>query len=149
MHAWNHLSPWIDVHTCAWLSFDLTIWSKSPQLPFYERWKLLEKEVIEPRNMEREGLSKSINPYYRYDLEPFSVRIVIILLFYFSETFSSGIGYLFIFLYFLFQVRRKGFWLLSTVSKLLHKFIPQLSHSSDGLVFQVIISISRGSNLPS
>ncbi|XP_040870007.1 mRNA-capping enzyme isoform X3 [Glycine max] len=34
------------------------------------------------------------------------------------------------------EVRRKGFWLLSTVSKLLHKFIPQLSHSSDGLVFQ-------------
>ncbi|XP_057438787.1 uncharacterized protein LOC130730727 [Lotus japonicus] len=75
------------------------------ELPFYERWKLLEKEVIEPRNMEREGLSKSLDPYYRYDLEPFSVR-------------------------------RKGFWLLSTVSKLLHNFIPQLSHSSDGLVFQ-------------
>ncbi|XP_015969540.1 uncharacterized protein LOC107492978 isoform X1 [Arachis duranensis] len=75
------------------------------ELPFYERWKLLEKEVIEPRNMEREALSKSTNPYYRYDLEPFSVR-------------------------------RKGFWLLSTVSKLLHKFIPQLSHQSDGLVFQ-------------
>ncbi|KAK4281148.1 hypothetical protein QN277_012673 [Acacia crassicarpa] len=75
------------------------------ELPFYERWKLLEKEVIEPRNMEREALCKSVNPYYRYDLEPFSVR-------------------------------RKGFWLLSTVSKLLHKFIPQLSHPSDGLVFQ-------------
>ncbi|GAU51449.1 hypothetical protein TSUD_413460 [Trifolium subterraneum] len=75
------------------------------EMPFYERWKLLEKEVIEPRNMEREALSKSISPYYRYDLEPFGVR-------------------------------RKGFWLLSTVSKLLHKFIPQLSHSSDGLVFQ-------------
>ncbi|XP_028762231.1 mRNA-capping enzyme isoform X3 [Neltuma alba] len=75
------------------------------ELPFYERWKLLEKEVIEPRNMEREALCKSINPYYRYDLEPFSVR-------------------------------RKGFWLLSTVSKLLNKFIPQLSHPSDGLVFQ-------------
>ncbi|XP_058738029.1 uncharacterized protein LOC131610167 isoform X3 [Vicia villosa] len=75
------------------------------EMPFYERWKLLEKEVIEPRNMEREALSKSLNPYYRYDLEPFGVR-------------------------------RKGFWLLSTVSKLLHKFIPQLSHSSDGLVFQ-------------
>ncbi|MED6181163.1 hypothetical protein PIB30_016917 [Stylosanthes scabra] len=73
--------------------------------PFYERWKLLEREVIEPRNMEREALSKSTNPYYRYDLEPFGVR-------------------------------RKGFWLLSTVSKLLHKFIPQLSHQSDGLVFQ-------------
>ncbi|KAF1866515.1 hypothetical protein Lal_00017898 [Lupinus albus] len=75
------------------------------ELPFYERWKLLEKEVIEPRNMERETLSKSINPHYRYDLEPFSVR-------------------------------RKGFWFLSTVSKLLDKFIPQLSHSADGLVFQ-------------
>lgn len=75
------------------------------QMPFYERWKLLEKEVIEPRNMEREALSKSTSPYYIYDLEPFGVR-------------------------------RKGFWLLSTVSKLLHKFIPGLSHSSDGLVFQ-------------
>ncbi|KAI4301275.1 hypothetical protein L6164_034568 [Bauhinia variegata] len=75
------------------------------ELPFYERWKLLEKEVIEPRNMERDALSKSIDPYYRYDLE-------------------------------LFSVRRKGFWLLSTVSKLLNKFIPQLSHPSDGLVFQ-------------
>ncbi|XP_054821835.1 uncharacterized protein LOC129320405 isoform X3 [Prosopis cineraria] len=34
------------------------------------------------------------------------------------------------------EMRRKGFWLLSTVSKLLNKFIPQLSHPSDGLVFQ-------------
>lgn len=54
-------------------------------MPFYERWKLLEKEVIEPRNMEREALSKSINPYYRYDLEPFGVRRMIFSIL-FSET---------------------------------------------------------------
>ncbi|KAB2600508.1 mRNA-capping enzyme-like [Pyrus ussuriensis x Pyrus communis] len=75
------------------------------QLPFHERWKMLEKEVIEPRNMERDTLSRSVEPYYRYDLE-------------------------------LFSVRRKGFWLLSTVNKLLRKFIPGLSHASDGLIFQ-------------
>ena len=69
---------------------------------------MLEKEVIEPRNMEREGLSKSINPYYRYDLEPFSVRIVIILLFYFLKI-SSGIRYLFIFLYFFVSGEEEGF----------------------------------------
>jgi mRNA-capping enzyme len=62
------------------------------QIPFYERWKLLEKEVIEPRNMEREALSKSISPYYRYDLEPFGVRIMIFLS---SETVSSRLSYLF------------------------------------------------------
>ncbi|KAL6531964.1 hypothetical protein OROGR_013934 [Orobanche gracilis] len=67
---------------------------------FDRGWKLLEKEVIEPRNMERESLSKSLDPYYRYDLEPVSVCMIIYILF--SETF----------------------------------FIPQLSHSSDGLVFQ-------------
>ncbi|KAJ3680974.1 hypothetical protein LUZ60_015463 [Juncus effusus] len=36
----------------------------------------------------------------------------------------------------LFRVRRKGFWLLSTVEKLLGGFIPSLSHESDGLIFQ-------------
>lgn len=70
--------------------------------PFYERWKMLEREVIEPRNYERYN---SRNPYYRYDLEPF-------------------------------RVRRKDFWLLSTVTKLLKEFIPRLSHDADGLVFQ-------------
>lgn len=48
------------------------------QLPFHERWKMLEKEVIEPRNMERDTLSKSPEPYYRYDLEQFSVCILTI-----------------------------------------------------------------------
>ncbi|KAJ3671732.1 hypothetical protein LUZ60_007811 [Juncus effusus] len=68
------------------------------KLPFSERWKLLEDEIIKPRNYEN-------NPTYRYDME-------------------------------LFRVRRKGFWLLSTVEKLLSNFIPSLSHESDGLIFQ-------------
>uniref|UniRef100_A0A2C9VEM6 mRNA guanylyltransferase n=1 Tax=Manihot esculenta TaxID=3983 RepID=A0A2C9VEM6_MANES len=75
------------------------------QRPFYERWKMLEKEVIEPRNYERHHIYQSRNPYYRYDLEPF-------------------------------RVRRKDFWLLSTVTKLLKEFIPKLSHDADGLIFQ-------------
>ncbi|KAK9290060.1 hypothetical protein L1049_008224 [Liquidambar formosana] len=73
--------------------------------PFNERWKMLEKEVIEPRNYERQNIYQSRNPYYRYDLEPF-------------------------------RVRRKDFWLLSTVTKLLKEFIPRLSHDADGLIFQ-------------
>ncbi|XP_052172347.1 uncharacterized protein LOC127788268 [Diospyros lotus] len=73
--------------------------------PFYERWKMLEKEVIEPRNYERQYIYQSRNPYYRYDMEPF-------------------------------RVRRKDFWLLSTVTKLLREFIPRLSHEADGLIFQ-------------
>lgn len=35
-----------------------------------------------------------------------------------------------------FGVRPKGFWLLSTVEKLLKSTIPSLSHESDGLIFQ-------------
>ncbi|XWS55565.1 hypothetical protein CRYUN_Cryun09bG0011100 [Craigia yunnanensis] len=42
--------------------------------PFYERWKMLEKEVIEPRNYEHQNIYQSRNPYYRYDLEPFRVQ---------------------------------------------------------------------------
>jgi mRNA-capping enzyme len=33
-------------------------------------------------------------------------------------------------------VRRKDFWLLSTVQKLLREFIKRLSHEADGLIFQ-------------
>ncbi|KAK3016222.1 hypothetical protein RJ639_006461, partial [Escallonia herrerae] len=36
----------------------------------------------------------------------------------------------------LFRVRRKDFYLLSTVTKLLKEFIPRLSHAADGLIFQ-------------
>ncbi|MCL7039703.1 hypothetical protein MKW94_014887, partial [Papaver nudicaule] len=35
-----------------------------------------------------------------------------------------------------FRVRRKNFWLLSTITKLLRSFIPKLSHEADGLIFQ-------------
>ncbi|KAJ9548750.1 hypothetical protein OSB04_021293 [Centaurea solstitialis] len=73
--------------------------------PFYERWKMLEKEVVEPRNYERARICQKQHSLYRYDLEPF-------------------------------RVRRKDFWLLSTVTKLLKEFIPRLSHDADGLVFQ-------------
>ncbi|XP_078180704.1 uncharacterized protein LOC144574585 isoform X2 [Carex rostrata] len=81
--------------------------SSKVKLPFSERWKLIEEEIVRPRNHERkkfevEGRS---NPVYRYDVE-------------------------------LFGVRRKDFWLLSTVTKLLREFIPRLSHEADGLIFQ-------------
>ncbi|KFK37510.1 hypothetical protein AALP_AA4G266600 [Arabis alpina] len=64
---------------------------------FCERWNMIVKEVIGPRDASRNS--------YRYDLESFGIRI-------------------------------KGFWLLSTVEKLLKVFIPSLSHESDGLIFQ-------------
>ncbi|KAG6468587.1 hypothetical protein ZIOFF_073275 [Zingiber officinale] len=46
-----------------------------PTLPFSERWKLLEEEVIRPRNYERKQLESDSkgHPIYRYDMEPFSV----------------------------------------------------------------------------
>lgn len=85
-----------------YLAYDLMVLNSESVIerPFSERWKLLEKEVIEPRNMD-----KRQNHIYRYDMEPF-------------------------------RVRRKDFWLLSTVSKLLREFIPKLSHDADGLIFQ-------------
>ncbi|KAG8044111.1 hypothetical protein GUJ93_ZPchr0047g2820 [Zizania palustris] len=77
------------------------------KLPFSERWRLLEDEIIRPRYYDKiqfESGAKS-NPMYKYDME-------------------------------LFSVRRKNFWLLSTVMKLLKEFIPTLSHDADGLIFQ-------------
>lgn len=59
------------------------------QRPFYERWKMLEKEVIEPRNYERVNLYQCRNPYYRYDLEPFRVCII----------WLSTFNYIFIYLF--------------------------------------------------
>ncbi|XWS67192.1 hypothetical protein CRYUN_Cryun05aG0266600 [Craigia yunnanensis] len=90
-----------------YLIYDMMALNHTPiiERPFYERWKMLEKEVIEPRNYERQNIYQSRNPYYRYDLEPF-------------------------------RVRRKDFWLLSTVNKVLKEFIPKLSHEADGLIFQ-------------
>ncbi|XP_010423938.1 PREDICTED: mRNA-capping enzyme isoform X1 [Camelina sativa] len=67
---------------------------------FCERWNMFVREVIGPR-----GAEKLRSHCYRYDLEPFAVRM-------------------------------KGFWLLSTVEKLLKTTIPSLSHEADGLIFQ-------------
>ncbi|KAI3973213.1 hypothetical protein MKW92_038666 [Papaver armeniacum] len=39
--------------------------------PFCERWEMLEKEVIEPRTLERQYINRRRNPNYCYDLEPF------------------------------------------------------------------------------
>ncbi|KAM0949321.1 putative mRNA (guanine-N(7)-)-methyltransferase [Dioscorea sansibarensis] len=77
------------------------------KLPFSERWKMLEEEIVRPRNLEKKQFEcdSRFNPVYRYDMEPFGVR-------------------------------RKDFWLLSTVTKLLREFIPRLSHAADGLIFQ-------------
>lgn len=50
--------------------------------------------------------------------------------------FSSSLYKIFVFVV-VTQVRTKGFWLLSTVEKLLKSTIPSLSHESDGLIFQV------------
>ncbi|KAJ6992975.1 mRNA-capping enzyme [Populus alba x Populus x berolinensis] len=90
-----------------YLIYDMMAVNQVPVIerPFHERWKMLEREVIEPRNSERQNIYQSRNPNYRYDLEPF-------------------------------RVRRKDFWLLSTVTKVLKEFIPRLSHDADGLIFQ-------------
>jgi len=76
------------------------------RLPFSERWKMLEDEIIQPRNNEK-GLERGAksNPLYKYDME-------------------------------LFSVRRKAFWVLLTVKKVLKVFIPSLCHDADGLIFQ-------------
>eukprot|EP00268_Persea_americana_P003358 TRINITY_DN1101_c0_g1_i13.p1 TRINITY_DN1101_c0_g1~~TRINITY_DN1101_c0_g1_i13.p1 ORF type:complete len:535 (-),score=102.57 TRINITY_DN1101_c0_g1_i13:443-2047(-) len=90
-----------------YLIYDLMVLNGKPviELPFSERWKLIEREVVEPRNSERQNIHQSRNPNYRYEMEPF-------------------------------RVRRKDFYLLCTVTKLLTEFIPKLSHAADGLIFQ-------------
>ncbi|KAG6531633.1 hypothetical protein ZIOFF_005449 [Zingiber officinale] len=49
-----------------------------PTLSFSERWKLLEEEVIRPRNYERKQLESDSkgHPIYRYDMEPFSDHVL-------------------------------------------------------------------------
>ncbi|XVF78903.1 hypothetical protein PTKIN_Ptkin14bG0175200 [Pterospermum kingtungense] len=86
-----------------YLIYDTMALNNKPviELPFHERWEMLKREVIGPRNFERQCR----NLDYQYDLEPFGVR-------------------------------RKDFWLLSTVHKVLKEFIPKLPHESDGLIFQ-------------
>ncbi|XP_059657806.1 uncharacterized protein LOC132304241 [Cornus florida] len=90
--------------------------------PFHERWKMIENEVIEPRNYERFPTpdKKVIEPQ-KYECWK-------------NMNLSRNPYYR----YDLepFRVRRKDFWLLSTVNKLLMEFIPRLSHAADGLIFQ-------------
>ena len=108
------------------------------QRPFYERWRMIDKEVIGPRNYERQHIYQSRNPYYRYELEPFRVclsKLEYIVIFYYYLFCLSGCWFLNVY-----QVRRKDFFLLSTVTKLLKEFIPKLSHEADGLIFQVLKS---------
>lgn len=105
------------------------------QRPFYERWRMIEKEIVEPRNYERQHMYQSQNPHYRYDLEPFRVCNRL------SSTCSCNLRQSEFFVCLTFvsvQVRRKDFWLLSTVTKLLKGFIPNLCHDADGLIFQVL-----------
>uniref|UniRef100_A0A0D3HS89 Uncharacterized protein n=1 Tax=Oryza barthii TaxID=65489 RepID=A0A0D3HS89_9ORYZ len=85
-----------------YLAYDLmSINSQSVvKLPFSERWKLLDDEIIRPRYHD-----KGRSPSYKYDME-------------------------------LFSVRRKDFWQLSAVNKILKEFIPKLCHESDGLILQ-------------
>ena len=80
-----------------------------------ERWARIEKFVMQPRGMEKAAIEAKPDPGkkrypVRYD--------------YGSELFS---------------VRRKGFFPLLAMAKLLDEFIPGLSHESDGLIFQVQI----------
>ncbi|EOA22740.1 hypothetical protein CARUB_v10003452mg [Capsella rubella] len=70
--------------------------------PFSERWNMLEREVIKPRNDEK----KIANHWYRYEMEPFGVRIKAFCL------------------------------LSAVEKKVFNKLIPSLSHKSDGLIFQ-------------
>ncbi|KAL9280920.1 putative mRNA (guanine-N(7)-)-methyltransferase [Arabidopsis thaliana] len=70
--------------------------------PFSERWNILERELIKPRNDEK----KVRDHWYRYDKEPFGVRIKAFCL------------------------------LSAVEKKVFNELIPLLSHESDGLIFQ-------------
>jgi len=69
------------------------------QLPFSERWRMLEDEIIRPRYNEKkqfESGAKS-NPLYKYDMELFSVSDSKTLELYYS-IFMSPMKQIFIFL---------------------------------------------------
>jgi mRNA-capping enzyme len=115
-------------------------------VPFYKRWRILEDEVINPRNNEKsqfESGTKS-NPLYKYDTELFSVSgsKIADLLFHFHKFWKTHFHFSYYVI--LYQVRRKAFWLLHTVKDLLTKFIPSLPHGADGLILQVLTSYLVG-----
>uniref|UniRef100_A0A3Q7I3X0 mRNA guanylyltransferase n=1 Tax=Solanum lycopersicum TaxID=4081 RepID=A0A3Q7I3X0_SOLLC len=59
-----------------YLIYDMMAFNESSvtELPFHHRLRLIEEEVIRPRNFERDFLSTCINPYHHYGLEQFEVR---------------------------------------------------------------------------
>ncbi|CAF2011718.1 BnaC07g49450D [Brassica napus] len=69
--------------------------------PFSERWSVIDREVIRPRNDE-----KKVTKGYRYEMEPFGVRIKAFCL------------------------------LSSVEKKVFNELIPSLSHDSDGIILQ-------------
>lgn len=56
-----------------YLVYDLMMINQKPlsKLPFHERWRMIEKEVVEPRAHELNALRRGL---YEYQLEAFSVR---------------------------------------------------------------------------
>lgn len=90
------------------LAYDMVMCNGHPLVdrPWMERYKLIESEVIVPRNLEKHKIQTGQWQYhYQYDKEAF-------------------------------HVRRKEFWPLTKAKSLIDKFIPQLSHEADGLIFQ-------------
>ncbi|CAO2046086.1 unnamed protein product [Urochloa humidicola] len=77
------------------------------QFPFSKRWKMLEEEIIKPRYHEKMQFESGSKSKPLYKYD--------------MELFS---------------VRRKNFWLLSTVKEILTDLIPALPHEADGLIFQ-------------
>lgn len=94
--------------TRRFLAYDLVALNGKPLIgrPFKERYAAIESDVIAPRSRERDAYVKRA-PGAVYD--------------YGGE---------------LFRTRRKEFWPLAAASRILDKFIPSLSHESDGLILQ-------------
>ena len=76
-----------------------------------ERWHLLEKHVVSPRTHERDLVERGLQNKKPVGFYRYN-----------EEPF---------------RLRRKDFWPLPQAQKLLRDFIPNLSHESDGLIFQV------------
>ncbi|PSC72146.1 mRNA-capping enzyme isoform X1 [Micractinium conductrix] len=90
------------------LAYDMVMLNGQPIVdrPWMERYRLIQKSVIEPRQLERRKIDTRQWGYpYEYHKEAF-------------------------------HVRRKEFWPLTKAHSLIHKFIPQLCHEADGLIFQ-------------
>lgn len=87
-----------------YLVFDLVVINGQSiaDRPFSERWNILNKEVIKPRNDEK----NITNHWYRYEMEPFGIRI---------KPFCL---------------------LSAVEKKIFKELIPNLPHETDGLIFQ-------------